>query len=56
MSGEGHVTTGQVRSCQVLLRSVRTGQVKSGQSGAGQGRVRSSTFCSGQIILGQFRS
>jgi len=29
MSGQGHVTTGQVRSSQVLLRSVRTGQVKS---------------------------
>jgi len=29
MSGQGHVTTGQLRSSQVMLRSVRTGQVKS---------------------------
>jgi len=58
MSGQGHVTTEYVRSNQVLLRSVRTSQVK---SRFGQVRVRSGhvddmvTSRSCQVRLGQYQ-
>jgi len=54
MARQGHVTTGQVRSSQVLLRSVKTGKIK---SRSGQVRSDPVTFMTwsrqGHIRSGQ---